>query len=92
MKSTVQPPNDLAIFIRLLENAGKLTPSLARFFLSLGFTEADQARMLDLAEKNQAGESSTEERQELEAYVRAGHLLAALQSKARKTLRTKKVS
>jgi hypothetical protein len=46
--------------------------------------------MEELAEKNQAGSISPSEREELFSYVKAGHLLAILQSKARKALRKKK--
>jgi hypothetical protein len=60
--------------------------------LTLGFGEEDQARMSELAERNQAGALSAPEQQELHNYVKAGHLLALLHSKARKSLNRKKVS
>ncbi|MBL8824987.1 MAG: hypothetical protein JNJ77_20535 [Planctomycetia bacterium] len=52
--------------------------------LALGFCEADQERMLNLAERNQSNGLTQDEQMELMNYVRAGHLLTALQSKARK--------
>jgi hypothetical protein len=82
------PPGKLAIFVRLLERArGKLTPPLARYLLTLSFGEKDQARMCDLASRNQEGALSAAEQVELNNYVRAGHLLAVLQSKARVAVR-----
>ena len=43
--------------------------------------------MRDLAERNQEGSLSSEEQEELQNYVKAGHLLALLHSKARKSLK-----
>ena len=54
--------------------------------------EEDQNRMSELAERNQDGSLSSDEKTELENFVKAGHLLALLHSKARKTLKTRKVS
>ena len=85
--------NELAIYGRLLKaDKGDLSRELARYVLTLGFGEEDQARMRELAERNQAGALSTQEREELRNYVKAGHLLALLHSKARKSLKRKKVS
>ena len=72
--------------------SGDLPRSLARYILTLGFGKKDQARMLDLAERNQHAQLTGEEREELDNFVKAGHLLALLHSKARKSLRRKKVS
>ena len=85
--------SDIAIFGRLLNNSkGNMSPELARYVLTLGFTEADQSRMRELAASNQRGGLSGEERQELMSYVKAGHLLALIHSKARKALKKRKVS
>lgn len=85
--------SELSIFARLLKaDKGDLSHELARYLLTLGFGEEDQVRMRELAEKNQQGALSTAEQEELQNYVRAGHLLALLHSKARKSLKRKKVS
>jgi hypothetical protein len=85
--------NELAIFGRLLKaDKSDLPHELARYILTLGFGEEDQARMRELAEKNQAGALSTQEHEELQNFVKVGHLLALLHSKARKSLKRKKVS
>jgi hypothetical protein len=65
---------------------------LARYILTLGFDEEDQTRMSELAEKNQQGSLSSEDREELQHYVKAGHLLALLHSEARKSLKAKNAS
>lgn len=83
--------SEVAVFSRLLtNNQRKMGTDLARYLLGIGFSEADQARMQELAEKNQAGRISPEERDELFSYVKAGHLLAILQSRARKALKKKR--
>jgi|RhiMetdeSRZDD1v2_1073273.scaffolds.fasta_scaffold2953465_2 hypothetical protein len=85
--------SEAAIFGRLLTNSeGEMAPGLARYILTLGFNSEDQARMTDLAARNQDGALSLEEQDELRSYVRAGHLLALLHSKARKALKKRKVS
>jgi hypothetical protein len=43
--------------------------------------------MHELAVKNKQGRISTEERDELDSYIKVGDLLAILQSKARKILK-----
>ena len=75
------------ILHRLLEpEDGSLSPEAARYLLSIDFPEADRERMDILAEKSQAGELFSDERDELEEYVRIGHMVALIQSKARKSL------
>jgi hypothetical protein len=59
-----------------------MSPALAKHVLTLGFSEADQGRMADLAERNQDGLLSTEEHGELMEYVTAGHILARLHAQA----------
>ena len=84
---------DAAIFGRLLEHdRAEMTPALARYVLSLGFDDTDQVRMRNLAERNQLGELSSLEHDELMSFVKAGHLLALLHSKARKSLKKKRAS
>ncbi len=85
--------SEAAIFSRLWETeGGKLPRTLARQLLKLGFSEADKERMHELAVKNQGGQISAKELEELDHFVRAGDFLVLLQSKARKTLNQKKAS
>jgi hypothetical protein len=88
--ATVPETSDLAIFGRIIRtDRGDLPRSVARYVLTLDFPEADKARMHQLAVDNQAGALTASEQEVLANYVRAGHLLALLQSKARKSLRRK---
>jgi hypothetical protein len=85
--------SEIAIFARLIKaDEGNLSRGLARYILTLGFDEDDQARMTDLAAKNQEGNLTREEREELLNYVKAGHMLALLQSKARRSLQARERS
>ena len=81
--------SEIAIFGRILRNGQAMSKELAKYVLTLGFAEEDQGRMGDLAERNQQGELSQAEHDELMAFVRAGHLLALLHSKARQALQKK---
>jgi hypothetical protein len=85
--------SEIAIFGRLIKaDKSDLSRELARYILSLGFGDGDQNRMSELAERNQDGRLSSEEKEELENYVKVGHLLALLHSKARRSLRARKTS
>jgi hypothetical protein len=85
--------SEIAIFGRLLNNHhGEMALDLARYVLTLGFSDVDQARMRELAARNQRGELADSEYEELMSYVKAGHLLALLHSRARKALKKRKVS
>ena len=85
--------SELAIFARLIRaDDSDLSRELARYILTLGFDDEDQKKMADLAERNQEGLLSSDEKAELENFVKAGHLLALLHSKARMALKPKKAT
>jgi hypothetical protein len=85
--------SELAIFARRLSNhKANMSPRLASYLLTLGFSAREQAHMDELAIRNQEGRLAPNESDELMSYVKAGHLLALLHSKARKALKNRKVS
>lgn len=85
--------SEIAIFGRLLSNGkGVMSRELTRYVLTLGFSEDDQVRLTDLAERNQAGGLSAEEHEELLNFVGAGHPLALLHARARTALQKKKTT
>jgi hypothetical protein len=85
--------SEIAIFARLIRaDDGDLQRDLARFILTLGFDEPDQARMRELAERNQEGALAPKTREELQSYVKAGHWLALLHCKARRSLKASQAS
>jgi hypothetical protein len=55
--------------------------------LEFKFSDAEIARMHELAAKNQEGTITSAETVELDAYISVGDKIAILQSKARKALR-----
>lgn len=65
----------------------EMTPELASYFLNLEIPENDRERMSELLKRNQAGELSPEEAEEMRGYSRAGTLLAIFQSQARRVLK-----
>ena len=76
------------IFSRIFEsNRGGISPELARYILGLGFSTEDSSRMQALAAKNQRGDISHQELEELDNYTTAGDILAIWQSKARQALK-----
>lgn len=85
--------SELGVFSRIIRtDRGPMSVKLARYILSLGFDAQDQARMEELSTRNQQGALSAQEQAELMSFVKASHLLALLHSKARQTLKKKKVS
>lgn len=86
--STVPSSQDeVTILARVLCNEeGELPADIARYFLNLGFSERDKARMHDLAVRNQEGTISPIETEELFAYGKAGGLLSLLHIKACRVL------
>jgi len=92
-RASTSVTSEVAIFGRMIQaEDGNLEPNLARYLLTLGFPTPDQQRMNDLASRNQAGRLNSNEQDELQNYVRSGHLLALLQSKARKSLKRRRAS
>jgi hypothetical protein len=82
---------EVAILGRLLLNGKRgLSRQRARDLLELQFSEPDQARMNDLAARNQEDLLSEAESAELLAYAKAGCLLGILHSRARRVLRQDK--
>jgi hypothetical protein len=83
--------SELVIFARLIKaDDSDLSRELARYILTLGFDDEDQKKMTVLAGRNQEETLSGEEKVELKNFVRAGHLLALLHSKARMALKARK--
>ena len=90
MQQTTMPAgeNEVTILARVLANGRDSLPEeWARQLLALGFSERDEARMNELAERNRQGIVSDAEKEELLGYAKAGCLLGILKSKARRALK-----
>ena len=76
------------IFSRVFEPVeNNMSPEVANDILKLDFNPVDRDRMNVLAEKARVGSLRPAEDDELEKYIRVGHLLSILQSKARQSLK-----
>jgi hypothetical protein len=79
--------SEAAILNRVLEpEIDDLSPETAQYILRLDFRKQDLERMDVLAAKARAGTLKEEERAETENYEHVGHMLALMQSKARRSL------
>jgi hypothetical protein len=84
----VATASEAGIFSRVFEPRRiRMSLEVARAIVKLGFDPADKARMNALAEKARQGTLTKSEDEELENYIRVGHLLSIMQSKARKVLK-----
>lgn len=82
--------NEVTILARLLGNDQEHLPiEMARYLLTLGFSDLDKARMHSLAVRNQEDALLPAEREQLHAYAKAGTVLSILKSKARRVLKIK---
>jgi hypothetical protein len=88
MRLKEMPNNEAAILARVIQpDRDDLSVSVARALLKLNFTANDRQRMHELAVKNQSGELSAAEQDELDDYLRVGRLLDLLGAKARLSLK-----
>ncbi len=83
------PDPSAAIWQRVVEFQGKLSPSATRALLKVQFSERDHALMDELSAKARAGTVSTQEQTELDTFERLSCLLDILHSKARQALKKK---
>jgi hypothetical protein len=80
-------PASSELLDRLLDPVGRaLTPDVARRLIAIRADDATQQRIDALAERNNEGLLSEEERSEYEALVSAADLITLLQAKARAVL------
>jgi hypothetical protein len=86
----LSPNTEAAIWARLMQaQKRELSAEAAEFVLSLDFEETDRRRMLQLAERSEAGTLTADEQMEFDGYLHVGNLLAVMRSKARLVLKAK---
>jgi hypothetical protein len=79
--------SEAAIWARLMQARDEqLSPQAAEYLLAIGFAESDRERMLELAERSEAGSLTAEEAREFDGYLHVGNLLTVMQSRARRAL------
>ena len=87
MTNQVSAP-DAAIMQRLVDpRRCGWSAQAAQAVLKLNFSDEDQSRVSDLADKASQGILTTAEEHEMESYLRVGTLVDLMQSKARLYLR-----
>ena len=87
-RAKVISSTQLDIWNRILDpGQGDLAPEAAAFILRMDLTQADRERVRELNDKANDGTLSKSERAELEEFIRVGDVLAAMQSKARRSLK-----
>jgi len=94
MDSNFPNPNREAdIWARLMRaQKDELSSKAAEFPLSVNFEEDDRQRMLQLADRSEAGTLTAEEGAEFDSYLHVGNFLAIMQSKARLALNKRRPS
>jgi len=85
------PNHEAEIWARLMRaQKVELPVAAAEFLLSINFQEDDRRRMLELADRSEAGTLTLEEAAEFDSYLHIGNFLAIVQSKARLALSNRK--
>jgi hypothetical protein len=82
--------SEVSILNRILRpKTPTFSPEAARDILALDFDQADKDRMRQLSAKARAGTLTPEEDAEAGRYELLGHLLNIMQSKARRSLKSR---
>jgi hypothetical protein len=90
MHTNTTTDSEVTILARILGNhQDRLPREIARYLLTLGFSDRDKARMHSLAVRNQQDALPPQEKNELLGYAKAGTVLSILKSKARRVLKIK---
>jgi len=80
---------EAGILARLIRNREDvLTRDAANYLLSFRFDDNDVSRMNELSEMARLGTLTQADAAELDSYIHVSNLLAVMQSKARRALRT----
>ena len=78
-----------AIWARLIQMPKEpISPEVARYLLSIEFSEGDHARMQELMDKSNEGTLTPDEDSELDSYVNIANVLSVMHSRARVALRS----
>ena len=83
--------SEVAILNRVIDpDKPTFSPESARDILALDFTQDDKERMHQLSIKAQEGSLTPDEENAINNYERVGHLINILQSKARRSLKSRR--
>jgi hypothetical protein len=91
MQLSPSATSEAAILTRVIEpDKPTFSPESARDILALDFSPDDKERMHQLSVKAQDGTLTADEEDAITNYERVGHLLNILQSKARRSLKSRR--
>jgi hypothetical protein len=88
ISETVTANTEATILARLLQSRENMNRDVAEYLLSIDFEAGDIDRMNLLSERAREGTLTREETTELDSYLHVGSLLAILQSRARRILKS----
>jgi hypothetical protein len=81
---------DAEIFSELVgTESAEMPPEVARSILDLRFSDAQNARMRELADKNSRGVLTDAEQARMESFRRVGSFLSIMKAKARLSLKNR---
>ena len=83
------PSSEVAIWERIIHPTGRMSRATAQQVAKLEFSDDEQKRMHELAERNRAGGITLTEEEELDNYCRVGATLSLLKSRARQVLKSR---
>jgi hypothetical protein len=87
MSIDLKPSRDAVLLERILNpDQPLLSTTAAQAILALELPASEKKRLRELADKSRNGTLTTEEQEEIDAYLRVGSLVSILKSKARRTL------
>ena len=91
MPATHADTSEVSILNRILRpNTPTFSPEAAQDILALDFDQVDKDRMRELSAKARAGTLTPVEDAEAGKYELVGHLLNIMQSKARRSIKTRR--
>ncbi len=91
-RKTQAPGNTDAIWDRVIQFDGDLSPTAARALLKLRFSEGDHHRMSQLSAKARAGALTSQDHLQIDTFEQLGSLLDILHSKARRALKKRRTA
>ncbi len=89
--NTLDSGHASAIWRRVIQLRGELSPAAARGLLQLEFSEHDHDRMAQLSAKAQTGTLTVVEQSELDSFERLGCLLDIVHSEARRAVKKRRM-
>ncbi len=91
MKIVEIDTSDVAILSRVIApDKPTLSHEAANAILALDFTARDKQRMRELSAKARQGTLTRDEKLAIDNYERVGHVINIMQSKARRSLKTRR--